>query len=76
MVTDEHLASYNGFDLVDPKLLDDTGLPREKIEKGMTIPQLYDYVKHKLFSSDDDVSPSVLRSVIPKYIIPLLDPCS
>ncbi|EPB80821.1 hypothetical protein ANCCEY_00023 [Ancylostoma ceylanicum] len=54
MVTDEHLASYNGFDLVDPKLLDDTGLPREKIEKGMTIPQLYDYVKHKLFSSDDD----------------------
>ncbi|EYB93157.1 hypothetical protein Y032_0185g1022 [Ancylostoma ceylanicum] len=55
MVTDEHLASYNGFDLVDPKLLDDTGLPREKIEKGMTIPQLYDYVKHKLFSSDDDI---------------------
>ncbi|KHJ97856.1 MATH domain protein [Oesophagostomum dentatum] len=55
MVTDEHLASYNGFDLVDPKLLDDTGLPREKIEKGMTIPHLYDYVKHKLFSNDDDI---------------------
>ncbi|VDM75986.1 unnamed protein product, partial [Strongylus vulgaris] len=55
MVTDEHLASYNGFDLVDPKLLDDTGLPREKIEKGMTIPHLYDYVKHKLFSNEDDI---------------------
>ncbi|KJH43026.1 MATH domain protein [Dictyocaulus viviparus] len=56
MVTDEQLASYNGFDLVDPKLLDDTGLPREKIEKSMTIPQLYDYVKLKLFSNERDVA--------------------
>ncbi|VDM62869.1 unnamed protein product [Angiostrongylus costaricensis] len=55
MVTDEHLTSYNGFDLVDPKLLDDTGLPREKIEKSMTIPQLYDYVKTKLFSKEHEI---------------------
>lgn len=63
MVTDEHLASYNGFDLVDPKLLDDTGLPREKIEKNMTIPQLYDYVKSKLFANESDAE--VWRMTVP-----------
>ncbi|KAE9415473.1 hypothetical protein Angca_009957 [Angiostrongylus cantonensis] len=55
MITDQHLSSYNGFDLVDPKLLYDTSLPCEKIEKTMIIPQLYDYVKAKHFSNEHEI---------------------
>lgn len=39
VVLEEHMFGYNGFDLLDPKILDD--IPRLEVEKKMSIADLY-----------------------------------
>uniref|UniRef100_A0A1I7WX00 ubiquitinyl hydrolase 1 n=1 Tax=Heterorhabditis bacteriophora TaxID=37862 RepID=A0A1I7WX00_HETBA len=51
MLTEEHLRGHHGFDLIDTKLLEED-IRRERIEKGMTVSQLYEYVADKLFNTE------------------------
>uniref|UniRef100_F1KSR2 Ubiquitin carboxyl-terminal hydrolase 7 n=1 Tax=Ascaris suum TaxID=6253 RepID=F1KSR2_ASCSU len=54
VVLEEHMFGYNGFDLLDPKILDD--IPRLEVEKKMSIADLY-----ALFAKEFHVQENAFR---------------